>query len=180
MKSLVRYFASLRYEQWLILIVVLLLCSLTALAIVNNEGLEDYRAVFRYSVSYATLCPRQQDGSLPVMQSNIRNGPQLRQVVAGLGVPDFVYHDNYPTISSEATYVTVGLDYPELGVSVFSSYWVKGGTWSMQVRLNPALQVDSILCYPPTGSLADTLRVYHYNADMSERMPWPGFDAWLQ
>ncbi len=182
MKPLVEWLASLRYEQWLILVAVLLICLVASLTMANSSGLIDYDPIARIPISYAALCPRNPDGSLPVMQNDIKNGPRLRQVVAGLGTPDFVYHDNIPTISGEATFVEIGLDYPRLGVSVFAGYWVKGSSWNMQVRLDSALQVNFIFCYPPTESLKDTLRdVYHYDADMqmAKRMPWTGFGAWL-
>src|SRR5512143_1998335 len=112
MKPLVHWLKTLKYERLLVLVPLPLICWVARFAVATSPVMIDYNLGTRNPVSYAELCPRNPEGSLPLMISDIKNGPRLHQVVAGLGVPDSVYHDNYPHITGEATLVTVGLDYP--------------------------------------------------------------------
>lgn len=180
-----KWIGILRYEHWLILVAILLLCLVAGLAFADSQGLIDYGPKFYAPVSYVELCPQSKSRPLLLSQNDINNGRKFGQVVAGLGVPEFVYHNNYVPVVREATYVHIGLDYPKLGVSVWSGRWYKGDDEHMQARLTANLQVQGIDCYPPTQSMEEVLRdVYHYRTDiieseMKHRIPWPGFDTWL-
>lgn len=120
----------------------------------------------------------------PLRQQDIENEPRFGQVVAGLGAPELVYHDNYVPVVREATYVGIGLDYPKQGVSVMTGRWVQGDRENVQVRLSED-QVHDMDCYVPTQSMEEILGdVYQYRSEiidreMKRRIPWPGFGAWL-
>lgn len=232
-----RWIGILRYEQWLVVLFISLLCLVTTLAIGEDRGSITFAPRFSAAVSYEDLCglshdqfqsmnakqvqqwirekyymtaiessstldnlvtaytfnqgktlryvTLRNDRAFHFRQQGIENGPGFGQVVAGLGVPELVYHDNYVPVVREATYVSIGLDYPKLGVSVATGRWAQGDQENMQVRLSEDLQVHDIDCYVPTVSVEEVLRdVYQYRPDiidkeLKRRMPWPGFGALL-
>ena len=111
----------------------------------------------------------------------IDDGPSFGQIVAASGPPDVVYADED---SYEAVMYTIGLEYPERGVTVFSS-----GSASIHdvlrdgdfvLELTQEMPVDRIACYTP-GTMEDVLREsYLFDEDAVKRyvestVPWPGF-----
>lgn len=108
------------------------------------------------------------------------------EVVSGLGSPELVYRDIQRTDHNPALY-SVGLEYPALGVSVYSIIvddlreLVHEGVLS--VTLSEDMGVDLINCYLP-GSIeevlwADPWSVYRggIRLRLERSLPWPGFGA---
>jgi len=228
---------NLRYEHWLAIVGILLLCLVATLAVADNQGLIDYESNYINPVSYDDLCPfgKEQiqlmngkqiqrwiydkyhvtpsestsgidetitlytfnqyktlrylslrtDHPFLLTEDNIENGSTFRQIVAGLGTPERVYHENYVPVVREATAVTIGLDYPKLGVSVWSTRWETGDHEQSADQLSENLRATGLYCYIPNQSMEDILKnVFGYRPDdidsaMKKRMPWPGFGVWL-
>jgi hypothetical protein len=117
---------------------------------------------------------------------DIENGPTLGQIVAGLGTPKMI--SRYVRTYGGHVVYTLGLDYPELGVSVeatgemTASELSRPGGWA--VTLKEDMLIDSVTCYPPHSSIEDVLReVFMVSSgsamsyQMESRMLWPGFGA---
>jgi hypothetical protein len=127
------------------------------------------------------------DGGLLLIQfDEIENGPTFGQVVASMGTPEMISWD-LRTYGGHVLY-RLGLDYPELGISVEG--WREmtarelsrpAEEWTARVRED--IQVEWVSCYSPRSSMEEVLKaVYRPSPSpdapqlrMSHRMPWPGF-----
>lgn len=113
---------------------------------------------------------------------NVEKGPNLGDVVAGLGEPATVYRS---VSFHDPPLLEFGLDYPKLGVSVYNSelrnrmtLMVKG---ELAAAIEPEMTVNLIVCYRP----ADTMRAVlerdlgdspiGLSTQLESRLPWPGF-----
>ena len=118
---------------------------------------------------------------LRISLHDIENGPTFGQVVAGLAPPAMVYRYQW---TYEQVLYTIGLDYPALGVSVYTTNLEKWHKLAHQeglaVTLTQDMRVNGIECYTP-GPMEDVLREAFLlspesvSFQMQSRLPWPGF-----
>jgi hypothetical protein len=116
----------------------------------------------------------------------IGDRPTFGQVVGGLGTPDMIGR-SVITYGGDVVY-SLGLDYPELGVSVSASAEMTAKEVSRSaeewaVTLKEDMQVNSVSCYTPAASMEEVLhKVFFVSPEnvsyaMQRQMPWPGFGA---
>jgi hypothetical protein len=116
----------------------------------------------------------------------IGDRPTFGQVVGGLGTPDMIGR-SVITYGGDVVY-SLGLDYPELGVSVSASAEMTAREVSRPaeewaVTLKEDMQVDSVSCYTPVASMEEVLhKVFFVSPEnvsyaMQRQMPWPGFGS---
>jgi hypothetical protein len=120
-----------------------------------------------------------------VSTQDLQNGPTFEQVVAGLGSPDTVYRS---MLEYEQVLYTIGLDYPALGIIVYTSANENRNTLmhddQIAIHLVPTSRVTRIECYEPQpteNALQQVFFLSHESVslEMQRRITWPGFDTWV-
>jgi hypothetical protein len=120
-------------------------------------------------------------------QRGIEGGPQLGQVVGGLGTPDALYR--YAS-GFEGVQYQIILEYPRRGVTVMASRTagpgeVRNVDGELSLHLSEDIKSTDINCFVPVNSLDDLLRqVYQVPPESMEMqrqriVTWPGFGAWV-
>ncbi len=117
---------------------------------------------------------------------SINDGPTFGQVVAALGSPTTVYGTGQ---AREVIFFTVGLDFPNLGLSIFMSKRTNTQEVTheghLEVQLKEEYRVSAVECYAPQRTMDDMLRerFAFYPAtiayEQSRRKPWTGFGTWV-
>ncbi|MBN1920277.1 MAG: hypothetical protein JW892_03465 [Anaerolineae bacterium] len=116
---------------------------------------------------------------------DIQTGPHFDEVVMGLGDPTSVNH--YCAMPHEPQWVTIGLDYPAVGVSVYASESHSRGSLAFEgglgIVLNEESQVTLIQCYPPAPTMEEiinrdsSLTPTGRRLQLENRASWTGFGS---
>lgn len=116
----------------------------------------------------------------------IMNGPTFGQIANAFGSPTTVYGMGNV---KEVILLSIGLDYPALGISVFMSKTVDPRELrhdgQLEIQLKEEYQVTTVKCYAPRSSVDDLLRdrfsafptVQQY--ELKRRKSWAGFGDWI-
>jgi hypothetical protein len=117
---------------------------------------------------------------------DIRNGPTFGDVVAGLGTPEKL---SQSAAMYEEVLYRIGLEYPTLGITVYSDGLADVGTvlkdGKLTLPFSADMRVQNLDCYKG-GSLDQVLHEVFFmsedsiSATMNSLMPWPGFEkTWI-
>jgi hypothetical protein len=148
---------------------------------------EDGEIAYRWGPTDAPNAPFgyavARDGEIvDISYYNVEKGPNLGDVVAGLGEPATVYRS---VSFHDPPLLEFGLDYPKLGVSVYNSelrnrmtLMVKG---ELSADIEPDMPVNLVVCYRPADTMKEVLErdlgdsPMGLSTQLESRLPWPGF-----
>lgn len=116
----------------------------------------------------------------------LKNGPTFGELVAALDAPQMIYARGE---IREHVILTLGMDYPKLGISVFMNKRANpqeiGHQGRLEIQLKQDLVTDLVECYEPHASmqefLSDRFSFYPQTLqfELNRRKPWSGFDTWI-
>lgn len=121
-----------------------------------------------------------------MMDRAVKNGPNLGQVVAALGPPQSVYGTG---VIIEKALLSIGLDYPSLGLSVYVSKTADPQDVEhegrREIQLTEDYRIDLVECYVQHSSIEGVLHdrfssfPITFQSQLDRREPWTGFGVWV-